>query len=72
MNGSDESEGYYLEWGNPITKEHTWYTLTDKWKLTQKLGIPKIQFVEHMKLKKKEDQSVNTSILLRRENKIPM
>jgi hypothetical protein len=25
-----------------------------------------------MKLKKKEDQSVNTSVLLRRENKIPM
>jgi hypothetical protein len=25
-----------------------------------------------MKLKKKEDQSVDTSILLRRENKIPM
>jgi hypothetical protein len=25
-----------------------------------------------MKLEKKEDQSVNTSILLRRENKIPM
>jgi hypothetical protein len=26
----------------------------------------------HMKLKKKEDQSVNTSILPRRRNKIPM
>jgi hypothetical protein len=31
-----------------------------------------IQFAKHMKLKKKEDQSVDTSILLRRENKIPM
>jgi hypothetical protein len=20
-----------LEWGNPITKEHSWYALTDKW-----------------------------------------
>ena len=34
------------------------------------LRIPKIQFAEHMKLKKKEDQSVVTSVLLRRENKI--
>jgi hypothetical protein len=30
-----------------------WYT--DKWILAQKLGIPKIQFTNHMKLKKKED-----------------
>jgi hypothetical protein len=33
--------------------------------------IPKIQFAKHTKLKK-EDQSVETLILLRRENKIPM
>jgi hypothetical protein len=39
---------------------------------TAKLGIPKIKFTNHMKLKKKEDQSVDTSILLRRGNKIPM
>jgi hypothetical protein len=57
---------------NPVTKEHTWYALTDKWILAQKLGIPKIQFSKHMKLKKKEDQSVGTSILLRTGNKIPM
>ena len=38
-------------------KEHTWYILTDKWILAQKLRIPKIQFTDHMKLKK-EDQSV--------------
>jgi hypothetical protein len=31
-----------------------------------------MQFAKHMKLKKKEDQSVDTSILLRRGNKIPM
>jgi hypothetical protein len=36
------------------------------------LGIPKIQFTNHMKLKKKEDQSVDTSVFLRRGNKIPM
>ena len=40
--------------------------------MAQKLRIPKIQFVIHMKLNKREDQSVDTSILLRRGNKIPM
>ena len=38
------------EWGNPITIELTWYALTDKWLLSQKLRIPKIQFAKHMKL----------------------
>jgi hypothetical protein len=46
------------------------YALTHKWILDQKLGIPKIQFTDHMKLK--EDHSVDTLVLLRRENKIPM
>ena len=59
-------KGYHHQWGNPITKEHTSYALTDKWILAQKLRIPKIQFAKHMKLKKKEDQSVDTLILLRR------
>ena len=68
----DGSGGYHPEWGNPITKELTWYALTDKWILAQKLRIPKIQFAKHMKLKKKEDQSVDTSFLLRMGNKIPM
>jgi hypothetical protein len=44
----------------------------DKWVLAQKLRIPKIQFANHMKLKKKEGQSVDTLILLRRGNKIAM
>ena len=48
------------------------HLLSNKWILGQKLRIPKIQFAKHMKLKKKEDQSVNTLILLRRRNKIPM
>jgi hypothetical protein len=43
----------------------------DKWILPQKLRIPKIQFTKHMKLKKKEDQNVDTLVLLRRGNKIP-
>ena len=61
---------YHPEWGNSVTKEHTWYAFTDKWILAQKLGIPKIQFTDHMKLKKKEDQSVDASVLLRRGNEI--
>ena len=46
--------------------------LTDKWILAQKLRIHKIQFAKHMKLKKKEDQSVDTLPLLRIGNKTPM
>ena len=40
--------------------------------LAQNLGITKIQFTDYMKLKKKEDQSVDSSVLLRRGNKILM
>ena len=43
------------------------YVLTDKWILGLKLGICKLQFKDHMKLKKKEDQIVDTSVLLGRE-----
>jgi hypothetical protein len=35
-------EGIIPELGNPITKELTWYVLSDKWILAQKLRIPKI------------------------------
>jgi hypothetical protein len=42
----------------------------DKWILAQKLRIPKIQFKDHMKLKKEENQSVNASVFLRRGNKL--
>jgi hypothetical protein len=37
--------------------------LTDEWIVGQKLRIPKIQFKDHMTLKK-EDQSVDASVLL--------
>jgi hypothetical protein len=40
--------------------------------ISLKLGIIKIQLTDHMKLKKKEDQSVDTSILLRRGSKMSM
>jgi hypothetical protein len=68
----DGARKYHPEWGNPITKEHTWYALIDKWILAQKFRIPKIQLTDYTKLKKKVDQSVDTSVLLRRGNKIPM
>ena len=46
------------------------YVVTDKWILAQKFRIPKIPFTIHMNLKKKEGQSVNTLIFLKRGNKI--
>ena len=55
---------------NPVTKEHTWYALTDKWIFIQKLQVPKISFTDLMKLKKKEGQSVGTSLFFRKRNKI--
>jgi hypothetical protein len=51
----------------PPSSQHT-----DKWILAQKLRIPKIQFAKLLKLKKKEDQSLDNLFLLRRGNKIPM
>ena len=32
--------------------------------------MPRIHFTDHMNLKRKEDQRVDASVLLRRENKI--
>jgi hypothetical protein len=48
------------------------YALTDNWILAQKLRIPKIQFEKHEKIKKREDQCMDASFLLRIGNKIPM
>jgi hypothetical protein len=36
------------------------------------LRIPKIQFAKHKKIKKKEDQGMDNSFLLRIGNKTPM
>jgi hypothetical protein len=44
---------------------------THKWIVGQKPRIPMIQFTNHTKLKKKEDQNVNPSVLLRRGTKYP-
>ena len=54
------------------SQKNTLYALTDNWIIAQRLRIPKIQFAKHMKLKMKEDQSVDTLIFLRMGNKIPM
>ena len=48
---------------------------TGYWKIQQYHSwayTQKIQFIKHMKLKKKEDQSVDIKIILRKGNKIPM
>jgi hypothetical protein len=65
----DRTRKYHPVCGNPIAKENTWYAFTDKWILPQKLQITRIQFTEHMKLKKMEDQSVGPPILLRKRSK---
>jgi hypothetical protein len=65
----DRTKKYHPECGNPDTKKHTWHLLTDKSILVQKLRIPMIQPTNHMEFKKKEDQSVDASILQRRRAK---
>jgi hypothetical protein len=57
--------------GNPVTKEATSYALTDKWILTQKHRTPKMQLAKHKRIKKREDQWVDTSFLLRLGTKYP-
>ena len=46
------------------SQKNTWYAVPGKWILAQKLGIPKIQLIDHMKLKKKKNQSVDILILI--------
>ena len=55
-----------------VTQSRKNTSYADKWILVPKLRILKIKFTDHMKLKKKEDQSVDNLILLRRGIKIPM
>jgi hypothetical protein len=50
--------------GYSVIKEQTWYVLIDKYLLVQMFRISKIQFTEHMKPQKKEDQNVDVSVLL--------
>ena len=64
----DGTRKYHSELGNSVTKGHLRYALTDKWILAPKLRIPKIPFKDYIKLKKKEDQSVDALALLRKGN----
>ena len=54
----DGARKCHPERSNPVTKDRIWYALTNKQMLAQKLKINKLQFTDHRKLKKKEDQSV--------------
>jgi hypothetical protein len=49
----NETRKYHFKCGNPVTKEHIRYVLTNKWILGKCLRIPMIQHTDHMKLKKK-------------------
>ena len=62
----DGTRKCHPEQGNPITKEHTWYALTNKRMLVQKLKINNLQFTQHRKLKKKEDLSEHAKVPLRK------
>jgi hypothetical protein len=53
-----------------VTKEYTWYVVMDKWIVGKEHGIPTIQLTDHMKLKRKEDQRVDASVLLSGGNNI--
>ena len=62
---------YHLDWIKPDPKGHTWYVIsTDRWILAPKLRIPTIKLSDNMKLNKKECQSTDTSIPLRRGKQI--
>jgi hypothetical protein len=49
----DGTRKCHPESGNPITKEHMWNALTDKWIFAQKFRIPNILFTEHMNTNKR-------------------
>jgi hypothetical protein len=60
-----EFENIILSEGIHSQKNTYQCALTLKWLLVQKFRIPKIQFTDYLKVKK-EDQSVNASVHLRR------
>ena len=47
-----ELENVILNEVNKITKEHTWYILTDKWVLCKKIEMPMIELTDYAKHKK--------------------
>jgi len=63
----DGTRKYHPELSNSITKKYTWYAFTDKWLLAQISNYPRS--TDHMKLKKKNEQSADASLLLKMGNK---
>ena len=65
--------GKWMDLEGIILNELIQYVLTEKWILAQKLSIAryKVQYVKHMKLKKNEEQSVDTLLILRIGNNHP-
>jgi len=54
---------YHPEWGYSITEKHTIYALIDKQILAKKIELPIMQYTDHMKLRK-DDQNADASLLL--------
>jgi len=53
-----------------VTQSHKKTTHCMHSLIAQKLGLPKILSTDHLKLKKKDEQSVNASVLLEGETKV--
>jgi len=62
----------YPECGNPVTKKHTWYVLTDKWILAKKLRILKIQFTDIWSSRRRKTKMWMLQSFLEGENKVLM
>ena len=59
----DGTRKYQPECDNPDIKVQTWYVLTNKWILTQKLTMPMIRLIEHIECSRKEEQGLNDYVL---------
>ena len=57
------------ERGNPVPKGYACYILTNKWILTKKYRISKIQYTELKKVNKPKCPSEDTSVPLGKEKK---
>ena len=63
VQANGRSRKYHPEWGNPDTKEHTWYVFTHKWIFALNFTMPVIQPSDTMDLRRKEDRGIAASIL---------
>ena len=67
----DGSGGYHPEWSNPITKEHTWYALTDKWILVRSSEYPRYNLQNTWNSRRRKTKVWILWFLLEVGNKIP-